>query len=225
MTTPPNRSEITEWASQSLSAGRLETLRAAKDAAFWSVLTESACQFEGTLIFDLVDRYPALLDWKVITRSGRYFLNENAISQFESYVDFPTLSRSAFAWSKGLLSRYSSRLDWDSLSSNPFNHWTLEILSSFEDRWNWKLLSANPSLPWTGDLIERYCDRWDWGSCVVHDDGRGYQEKHYSGLSSNLGLPFDQSLLHRFAGRWMQEGLDANPKASEAKAFFQSKPN
>jgi hypothetical protein len=186
----------------------------------WNGLTYTASHTDGTLIFDLIQKYPTLVDWSVVTASRRYVWNRTQIEAFDSKLCFKTLSKINFESSIDVIEKYVDRWDWDSLSANADIHWTLGLIKKFEKRLNWTALSSNRALPWTGDLIALYLNQWDWGSFETFDDGRGFIEKYPKGLSANLSIPFDKTLVTRFQTYWKAEILNENARAQEAIKFF-----
>jgi hypothetical protein len=66
-----------------------------------------------------------------------------------------------------MLEKYKNRLDWKALSTEGCNGlYSSENLKRFSSKWDWQALTTNSNVRWTIEKVEEFKDFIDWGEII-----------------------------------------------------------
>lgn len=146
-----------------------------------------SCQFSIPL--EILDYFEDTLIWKTDNDT----LHAQGVSS-NSFID----------WTRELLVKYRSRLDWSAVSLSIIGRsiWYETILNEFESEIDWSNLSLNSSIPWNAELFKKYESKIDL-DFIVHV----------------CHVPFDLAMYEAFRHRFSINELAMYQKAPWSNHF------
>ena len=166
-----------------------------------------------------------------------YPLKASQIDRFANKLNWEILSSNySISWSKALIKRHCSALDWtvlgDSTNLNFDMDWLDIVPKTQRDVFVYRI-GFNDSVAWTEDLFRHFLDvfrstnKWcimaqnsglPWTSKLVNDYSKFW---NWDLLSSNVGLPWSETFIDFYADKWCWHTLSKNPALPWSEQFIE----
>ncbi len=126
------------------------------------------------------------------------------------------------------LRKYSDKLEWEWISTNPNILWSEPMYNEFENKIILEALKDNDSFPWTEEFIDKHIMDFfyemdeefgvmksDFGSNEGLPWSESFIDKYiehwdWNQLSTNRGIPFTIDLIQKYSDKWNFNSLEFN---------------
>lgn len=104
-----------------------------------------SCLSQQKKIIEILDIFPSLVDWKVISSNPEFNISDNTLlNRYKDYLDWHVIcGRNDFTFNNDIIKTFADYIDWDLASCSITIDFDEDFVRAFEDRWNWSILTEN----------------------------------------------------------------------------------